>query len=503
MIQAKAILRDAERILLAKHQVSLDEATAPMLSDALGEAAMLAIGPEWTKTTRAFQKTRQAHYLSAEYLIGRMVYANFYNLGILDDVRALLSRKGVDMAVLEDIEDAALGNGGLGRLAACFLDSAASLDLPLTGYGLRYRYGLFKQVLEDGMQKEIPDDWTRFGDPWSVRREELAVVVPMATGAVPYDMPVIGYHTDTIGTLRLWQTESLHEFDFALFNDYKYAEACADKNRAEDITKCLYPNDWNIEGKRLRLKQQYVLSSASLQDILRQYEARHGKNYRMLPREHALQLNDTHPVLAIPELIRLLMARGVSFACAARYAREMFGYTNHTVMPEALEKWELTLVASVAPEIERILRRLERMCAREPGLHIIQNGQIAMADLAVYMSHAVSETAFRAGEDHAVPGVVRPLPGALPEQDQRHHPAPLAGSVQSGAVRASFQAHRGRFHQGRQPAFDAGCERSRADRGLQSRQARKEGRAGRVCRVARGRGAAHRLPLRRAGEASA
>ena len=361
MIQAKAILRDAERILLAKHQVSLDEATAPMLSDALGEAAMLAIGPEWTKTTRAFQKTRQAHYLSAEYLIGRMVYANFYNLGILDDVRALLSRKGVDMAVLEDIEDAALGNGGLGRLAACFLDSAASLDLPLTGYGLRYRYGLFKQVLEDGMQKEIPDDWTRFGDPWSVRREELAVVVPMATGdvrAVPYDMPVIGYHTDTIGTLRLWQTESLHEFDFALFNDYKYAEACADKNRAEDITKCLYPNDWNIEGKRLRLKQQYVLSSASLQDILRQYEARHGKNYRMLPREHALQLNDTHPVLAIPELIRLLTARGVSFACAARYAREMFGYTNHTVMPEALEKWELTLVASVAPEIERILRRL-------------------------------------------------------------------------------------------------------------------------------------------------
>ncbi len=396
MIQAKAILRDAERILLAKHQVSLDEATAPMLSDALGEAAMLAIGPEWTKTTRAFQKTRQAHYLSAEYLIGRMVYANFYNLGILDDVRALLSRKGVDMAVLEDIEDAALGNGGLGRLAACFLDSAASLDLPLTGYGLRYRYGLFKQVLEDGMQKEIPDDWTRFGDPWSVRREELAVVVPMATGdvrAVPYDMPVIGYHTDTIGTLRLWQTESLHEFDFALFNDYKYAEACADKNRAEDITKCLYPNDWNIEGKRLRLKQQYVLSSASLQDILRQYEARHGKNYRMLPREHALQLNDTHPVLAIPELIRLLMARGVSFACAARYAREMFGYTNHTVMPEALEKWELTLVASVAPEIERILRRLERMCARETGLHIIQNGQIAMADLAVYMSQAVNGVA--------------------------------------------------------------------------------------------------------------
>ena len=396
MIQAKAILRDAERILLAKHQVSLDEATAPMLSDALGEAAMLAIGPEWTKTTRAFQKTRQAHYLSAEYLIGRMVYANFYNLGILDDVRALLSRKGVDMAVLEDIEDAALGNGGLGRLAACFLDSAASLDLPLTGYGLRYRYGLFKQVLEDGMQKEIPDDWTRFGDPWSVRREELAVVVPMATGdvrAVPYDMPVIGYHTDTIGTLRLWQTESLHEFDFALFNDYKYAEACADKNRAEDITKCLYPNDWNIEGKRLRLKQQYVLSSASLQDILRQYEARHGKNYRMLPREHALQLNDTHPVLAIPELIRLLTARGVSFACAARYAREMFGYTNHTVMPEALEKWELTLVASVAPEIERILRRLERMCARETGLHIIQNGQIAMADLAVYMSHAVNGVA--------------------------------------------------------------------------------------------------------------
>ena len=396
MISAKSLIKDAERILTCKHRVSLAEADAPMLADALGEAALLAIGKNWRETDRAAEKKRRAHYLSAEYLTGRLVFNNLFNLGILDETRALLQKRGADIAILEDVEDAALGNGGLGRLAACFLDSAAAHDLPLTGYGLRYRYGLFKQTLEDGAQKEEPDDWTRFGDPWSVRRDELSVDVPLASGAVravPYDMPVIGYATDTVLTLRLWETRSKHEFDFALFNDYRYDEACRDKNAAEDITKVLYPNDWNIEGKRLRLKQQYVLASASLQDILRSYEKRHGGNLRYFARENAIQLNDTHPVLAIPELIRLLMNRGMSFARAADCAAETFAYTNHTVMPEALEKWDMNLVASVNPEIAEIIKRLDRRCVRKTGLHIVKDNSVSMADLAVFMGFAVNGVA--------------------------------------------------------------------------------------------------------------
>ncbi|MBQ6716901.1 MAG: glycogen/starch/alpha-glucan phosphorylase, partial [Clostridia bacterium] len=211
-----------------------------MLSGAIAEASLLAIGKNWAGSERARSKKRNAFYLSAEFLTGRLVYNNLFCMGVLDEVKQLLSEKGVDIAILEDVEDAALGNGGLGRLAACFLDSAATMDLPLTGYGLRYRYGLFKQEIVNGAQHEIPDDWTKYGDPWSVRMDEHAVVVEMATGnvlAVPYDMPVIGYGTENVGTLRLWQTESLNEFDFQAFNNYKYNEACANNNEAEDITK--------------------------------------------------------------------------------------------------------------------------------------------------------------------------------------------------------------------------------------------------------------------------
>ncbi len=396
MINAKTLIKDAERILLSKHRVSMEEANANMLSEALGEASLLAIGKNWAMSERARSKKRNAFYLSAEFLTGRLVYNNLFCMGVLDEVKTLLAEKGVDIAILEDVEDAALGNGGLGRLAACFLDSAATMDLPLTGYGLRYRYGLFKQEIVNGAQYEIPDDWTKYGDPWSVRMDEHAVVVEMATGnvmAVPYDMPVIGYGTDNVGTLRLWQTESLHEFDFQAFNNYKYKEACADKNEAEDITKVLYPNDWDIEGKRLRFKQQYVLASASVQDILRQYEKKHGSNYRYFVRDTAIQLNDTHPVIAIPELIRQFMKRGVAFARAMSYVKQIFAYTNHTVMPEALEKWDLSLVASVAPEIEKILKKLDKKCVSETGMRIIQDTAVSMADLAVYMGYAVNGVA--------------------------------------------------------------------------------------------------------------
>ncbi|MBE5808642.1 MAG: 4-alpha-glucanotransferase, partial [Clostridiales bacterium] len=274
-IDADKLLAEAESLCWGRHHVPLRDASPVQLHDALSESVMAAIAPRWTDDWEDHIERRHAVYLSAEYLVGRAVYNNLFNLGILDQVKALLSAKGVDLASLEDIEDAALGNGGLGRLAACFLDSAATRNVPLDGYGLRYRYGLFKQVFEDFKQKELPDDWTAFGDPWSIRRDEMAVIVPMKgldVRAVPYDMPIIGYGDSSISTLRLWQCESTHEFDFDLFNMQDYAKASKDKNTAEDITKLLYPNDTMKAGKLLRVRQQYVLCSASLQDMLRTYK---------------------------------------------------------------------------------------------------------------------------------------------------------------------------------------------------------------------------------------
>ena len=271
-MNAKQLVRDAEQRLMTETHKTLAEASAAELHNALSGAAMDAIAPMWKKREDARFPRRQAYYLSMEFLVGRLVYNNLYCMGLLDEVRTLLKEKNVDIAIMEDVEDDAFGNGGLGRLAACFLDSAASCNIPLTGYGLRFRYGLFKQKFVDGRQSEEPDDWSRYGDPWSIRRPDDAVVVSMKTGdvlAVPYDMPVIGYGMKNIGTLRLWQTESLHEMDFDLFNRQEYAKAAAGKNQAEDITKFLYPNDTRKEGKQLRVKQQYVLVSATMQDILR------------------------------------------------------------------------------------------------------------------------------------------------------------------------------------------------------------------------------------------
>ena len=340
-MNAKQLIRDAEKRLMTEAHKTLKEASAVELHNAVSGAAMDAIAPVWAKKEADRFPRRQAAYLSMEYLVGRLVYNNLYCMGLLDETKKLLALKGVDLAVLEDIEDDAFGNGGLGRLAACFLDSAVTCGIPLTGYGLRFRYGLFKQKFVDGRQVEEPDDWARFGDPWSVRPEDEAVIVPMKTGdvlAVPYDMPVIGFGAKNVGTLRLWQTESLHEIDFALFNQQEYARAAADKNKAEDITKFLYPNDSRKEGKQLRVRQQYVLVSATMQDLLRSYRKRHGSDYSFFAKEVAAQLNDTHPTMAIPELIRLLGEDGVPFEQAFLIARDTFAYTNHTVMQEALEK---------------------------------------------------------------------------------------------------------------------------------------------------------------------
>ena len=404
-MNAKMLIRNAEQRLLTETHKEWKDASAVELHNAVSGAAMDVIAPVWKKKEDERFPRRKAAYLSMEFLVGRLVYNNLYCMGILEETKKLLAEKGVDLAVLEDIEDDAFGNGGLGRLAACFLDSAVTCNIPLTGYGLRFRYGLFKQKFEDGRQVELPDDWARFGDPWSVRREDEAVIVPMKTGdvlAVPYDMPVIGYGAKNVGTLRLWQTESLHEIDFRLFNDQEYAKAAAGKNQAEDITKFLYPNDTKKEGKQLRVKQQYVLVSATMQDLLRAYRARHGSDYTFFAKETAAQLNDTHPAMAIPELIRLLGEDGVSFEKAFETARETFAYTNHTVMQEALEKWDLSLLSSVCPQIVGIIRKIDARFRKEmkkagkeisPSLCIILDGRVHMAELATYASHAINGVA--------------------------------------------------------------------------------------------------------------
>ena len=393
-----SIVKWTEAQLKYTYDVSMQEATAQQLHEALGQAVMMSIADNWSnsKATRLHQ--RKAYYISAEYLIGRLVYSNLFNLGILDEMKQLFAERGVDLAILEDIEDAALGNGGLGRLAACFLDSAASINVPLSGYGLRYKFGLFKQSFdENGSQRENADDWSKYGDPWSYRRYNHTVKVSFPDHtvlAVPYDVPVVGYGTKNIGTLRLWQCEAEEELDFNAFNDQDYLRALTQKNKAEDITRVLYPNDSTWEGKRLRLKQQYVLSSASLQDMLRVYKSAHGSDLSRFAEFYAVQLNDTHPAMSIPELIRLLMKEGMDFDQSFDIARRTFSYTNHTVMGEALEKWPLDLMYSVVPEIVDIINRIdEKLKSEHPGLFIVRDNTAHMANLSVYVGTYVNGVA--------------------------------------------------------------------------------------------------------------
>ena len=401
------ILKWTEAQLKYTYDVSLREATPQELHEALGEAVMMAISENWNNSKHIRMGARKAYYISAEYLIGRLVYSNMYNLGILDEMKALFAERGVDLAVLEDIEDDALGNGGLGRLAACFLDSAVSCNLPLSGYGLRYKFGLFKQRFDaNGSQVENADDWTKFGDPWSYRRYNHTVKVKFPEHtvlAVPYDVPVIGYGTDNVGTLRLWQCEAEEELDFNAFNDQDYLRALNAKNKAEDITRVLYPNDSTWEGKRLRLKQQYVLSSASLQDMLRTYKIAHGSDLSRFGEFYAVQLNDTHPAMSIPELIRLLMNEGMSFDDAFKVAQKTFSYTNHTVLGEALEKWPLNLMRSVVPEIADIICKIDHKMRTEipmdfqerrtKKLFIVDEDIVHMANLSIYVGSYVNGVA--------------------------------------------------------------------------------------------------------------
>lgn len=396
--------KDIRTVLRIDANKRIETATTTELYNAVSKAALASVNDRWQKQ----KKGKRVAYLSAEFLIGRMIYQNLYNLEETDTVRTLLAKHKVDLRVFEEIEDAALGNGGLGRLAACYLESAATRDIPLDGYGIRYRYGLFKQSFENGFQREEADNWLRFGDPWARRREEDRVHIVFGDGqevwAVPYDTPVIGFGARTVNTLRLWQAEAMTPFDFDAFNAQRYDEAVQEKNAAERISAVLYPNDDAKEGKILRLKQQYFFAAASVQDLLRRYKAKYGSRYARLPEFCAIQLNDTHPVVAIPELIRLLCEDGVSFTKALNVARRVFAYTNHTVLPEALEKWGLDLFEEVLPHLVPYVRHLHVTLQRElrrQGITgedaakywILEGNTVHMARLAIFASHSVNGVA--------------------------------------------------------------------------------------------------------------
>lgn len=401
------------------------------LYDAVAACTREMITSNWMATRAEYEKNpvKQLYYFSAEFLMGRALSNNLINLQIKDAVKEVLSGMNIDYNLVEDQEpDAGLGNGGLGRLASCFLDSLASLDYPGHGYGIRYEYGMFEQHIEDGYQVEYPDNWLRHRDPWEIKRSDLAVTVKfggnIAYGktpdgqdrfylenaeeviATPYDMPIIGYDTNTVNTLRLWEATSPNGFDLQLFNNMDYNRAVEKQNSAENISRVLYPNDNGPSGKALRLKQQYFFSSASLQDLVHHFVANFGPDFKKFPDYHVIQLNDTHPVVAIPELMRIFIDEyGLGWDEAWTIVQKTFAYTNHTILAEALEKWPIEIFQGLLPRIYQIVEEINRrfvedLRSKYPDdyekhnrMSIIGGGKVRMAWLAIHACFSVNGVA--------------------------------------------------------------------------------------------------------------
>ena len=384
-----------------------------------------------TKEEHTRQDTKRVYYLSAEYLLGRALSQNLSNLGVHELTRALLARYDVDLeTLLEEEPDPGLGNGGLGRLAACFMESLATLELPAVGYGIRYEFGIFDQKIEQGRQIERADDWLRKGNPWEHPRYDYAVPVQFygrveeRTGAqgglqiewvetedvigVPYDTPIAGYDNNTVNTLRLWSAKATKELNLTVFNDGDYRKAVEEKSLSESISKVLYPNDRSAEGRELRLKQQYFFVCCSIADIIRRHKRTHD-TFESFPDKAAIQLNDTHPAIAVAELMRVLMdLEGLGWDEAWDITTRSIGYTNHTLLPEALEKWPVWMFERLLPRHLGIIYEINRRflldvhvrhpkdVALQRTLSIIEEGstkQIRMAHLAVVGSHSVNGVA--------------------------------------------------------------------------------------------------------------
>lgn len=375
----------------------------------LSSAVMAQIADNWEATRTAYAATRQQHYFSAEFLQGRALLNNLTNLDLVDEAKAAAKQGGRELSdVLEAEHDAALGNGGLGRLAACFLDSAVTQDYPVTGYGLLYRYGLFRQSFENGRQKEEPDAWMENGYEFVIRRasEQRRVHFDdMDVRAIPYDMPITGYGTDNVGTLRLWKSEPIDEFDYDAFNSQRFTDAIVERERVMDICRVLYPNDTTYEGKVLRVRQQYFFVSASLQAMIDNYIEHHGSDLRGFAKYNSIQLNDTHPVLAIPELLRLLLdEHDLSWDDAWKVVTETFAYTNHTVLAEALESWEVSIFQKLFWRIWELVEEIDRRFREDMAtrgldqgridyMAPVSNGQVHMAWIACYAAYSINGVA--------------------------------------------------------------------------------------------------------------
>ena len=402
----------AERIeshLYAEYGKSVAHAGEHEYWTALSRAVMELIGPSWEATRKLYQEGRTVHYFSAEFLVGRSLLNNLINRELLDVIRELVDEAGFDFdAILNEETDPALGNGGLGRLAACFIDSSATMELPVIGHGLLYRYGLFRQEIEHGHQKEYPDAWMELPYPFLATRREDKVLVryrDMDVYAVPWDLPVTGWGTKNVNTIRLWKVEPAEEFDFNLFNSQRFDDAVIMRNRVQDICRVLYPNDTTYDGKVLRVRQQYFFVSASLQTIVRKYREQHGYDFSHFADKNIIQLNDTHPVLAIPELMRLLIDENQqSWDEAWEIVTKVFAFTNHTIMQEALEKWDIEIFRFLFPRILEIIEMIDKQFreqAFEKGhneqeidaLAPIHDNQIHMALLAIYACNSINGVA--------------------------------------------------------------------------------------------------------------
>ena len=421
----KQVASDVKRL----YRKTLDEATPQQIYQAVSYVVKEDVIDRWIATHKVYkeQNVKKVYYLSMEFLMGRQLGNNLINLGYYNEIKEALTEMGLDINFIEDQErDPALGNGGLGRLAACFLDSLSTLGYPAYGCGIRYKYGMFKQAIVDGAQLEEPDDWLKNGFPFEVKRPEYACEVKFggyvrvenkdgrnqfvqegyqSVRAIPYDMPVVGYGNNVVNTLRMWDAEAVQEFNLNSFDKGEYEKAVEQANLAKTICEVLYPNDNHYSGKELRLKQQYFFVSASLQTAIKKFKE-NNKKLTDLPKKVTFQMNDTHPTLTVPELMRILMdEEGLEWDDAWAITTKCCAYTNHTIMAEALEKWPIELFSRLLPRVYQIVEEIHRRFVQKisemyPGdqekirsMAILYDGQVKMAHLAIAGSYSVNGVA--------------------------------------------------------------------------------------------------------------
>ena len=429
-IDKNSFKRDYNNKFVQLHGKELKEGNNQQKYEALGSLVRDYVISTWMDTNNRYNQTgeKQVYYFSMEFLLGRLLGDFLLNLGIRDICREALSELDIDLEEIENLEhDQGLGNGGLGRLAACFLDSMASLNIAGHGCGIRYKYGFFEQKIVDCQQVEASDNWLREGNVWEIKKQDKAEIVKFGGSiisdyvngkltfthvnyepvlAVPYDTPIVGYENEVVNTLRLWSAEPVsNEFDFSSFSRGDFLKAISYKNSVEAISLVLYPEDSFYEGKMLRLKQQYFFVSAGIQSIVRHYK-KHKGDIKLLDEKIAIHINDTHPTLAIPELMRILLdEEGLSWENAWRITQNTISYTNHTILAEALEKWPVDMFKSLLPRIYMIIEEINRRYCEElwnkylgqwdkiSRMAIIGDGYVRMANLAIVGSHSVNGVA--------------------------------------------------------------------------------------------------------------